>query len=168
MEYDPKTGGLKATHVGHSVIDEKNASTFFGNMKPADLERECQDLLYKWGHTAILRNEFANINFAQRPPSLDLELDGVIMDIRSITSNGYYGNALTAKNHQLGNVKKKTGLIADSVCLHFHEPSMFSEEKLINDMEWYKKHVVEVGSKQRIKHVYVVVNGADSLKVYDI
>ena len=45
---------------------------------------------------------------------------------------------------------------------------MFSEEKLVKDMEWYKKYIVEVGSKQRIKHVYVVVNGADSLKVYDI
>ena len=168
VQFDEKTGGIKATHVGHSILDDNNAQMFFDGMKPAELEMECQDLLYRWGHKAILRDENANTRIARRPPSLDLELDGVIMDIRSITQEGMYGGALTAKNHQLGNVKKKTGLIADSVCLHFHDASMFSEERLIKDMNWYKEYIVKVGSKQRIKHVYVVVNGESRLRIYDI
>jgi hypothetical protein len=168
VQFDEKTGGIKATHVGHSILDDNNAQTFFDGMKPAELEMECQDLLYRWGHKAILRDEYANIRIARRPPSLDLELDGVIMDIRSITQEGMYGGALTAKNHQLGNVKKKTGLVADSVCLHFHDASVFSEERLIKDMNWYKEYIVKVGSKQRIKHVYVVVNGESRLRIYDI
>jgi hypothetical protein len=168
VQFDEKSGGIKATHVGHSILDDNNAQTFFDGMKPAELEMECQNLLYRWGHKAILRDEYANKRIARRPPSLDLELDGVIMDIRSITQEGMYGGALTAKNHQLGNVKKKTGLVADSVCLHFHDASMFSEERLIKDMDWYKEYIVKVGSKQRIKHVYVVVNGESRLRIYDI
>ena len=168
VEFDETTGGVKATHIGHSVQDADNTETFFGNMKPADLERECQNLLFKWGHTAVLRDEFANKRRGNTPPSLDIEIDGKIMDIRSITQGGLFGNALMAKNKQLANVKKKTGIISDSVCLHFHDPNMFSEEKLLHDAEWFKQTIQNVGSTQRIKHIYVVVNGDSRLKIYDI
>lgn len=168
VEFDEKSGGMKATHIGHSVQDAYNTETFFGNMKPADLERECQNLLFKWGHTAILRDEFANKKMGETPPSLDLELDGRIMDIRSITQGGLFGYALKTKNSQLGNVKKKTGIISDCVCLHFHDPDMFSEEKLLRDATWFKKIMKERGTTQRIKHIYVVVNGENKLRIYDI
>ncbi|MBR1964839.1 MAG: minor capsid protein [Muribaculaceae bacterium] len=168
VEFDEMTGGVKATHKGHSVQDADNTETFFGNMKPADLECECQNLLFKWGHTAVLRDEFANKRLGNTPPSLDIEIDGKIMDIRSITQGGLFGNALMAKNRQLANVKKKTGIISDSVCLHFHDPNMFSEEKLLHDAEWFKQTIQNVGSTQRIKHIYVVINGASELKIYDI
>ena len=157
VKYDKKSGRVKATHIGHNKPDEG-----------IDLEQECQDLLYRWGHRAILRNEFYNMKLAHRPPSLDLELDGIIMDIRSITTAGVYGNAMSVKNNQLGRVKKKTGIISDSLCLHFHEPEKFSEEQLLHDIDWFKKHCIDVGTTQRIKHIYVVVNGADSLKIYDL
>lgn len=62
VEFNETTGGVKATHIGHNTQDSDKAETFFGNMKPADLERECQELLYQWGHSAVLRNEFANKN----------------------------------------------------------------------------------------------------------
>ena len=168
VHFDPKTGGVKATHKGHITHDDENAPTFFGNMKPTDLEKACQKFLYGWGHRAILRDEHANSKAAQRLPALDLELDGRIMDIRSITTSEYYGYALMAKNHHLGNVKKRTGLVSDCVCLYFHEKTLFSDEKMLNDIEWYKSHVIEVGSKQRIHHIYVVVRGEQQLRVYDI
>ena len=168
VEFDKSTGGVKATHIGHSVQDADNTETFFGNMKPADLERECQNLLFKWGHTAVLRDEFANKRRGNTPPSLDIEIDGKIMDIRSITDGRVYGNALIAKNKQLANVKKKTGLISNCVCLYFHEPEMFSEEKLFHDAEWFKKKIKDEKRSQRIKHIYVVVNGDSRLKIYDI
>ena len=168
VEFDETTGGVKAIHKGHNILDSTNADTFFGNMKPADLERECHNLLYQWGHSAILRNEFANKKMGQTPPSLDIEIDGKIMDIRSITDGRVYGNALMAKNKQLGNVKRKTGIISDCVCLHFHDPAMFSEEKLLRDAEWFKKAKKEQGGTQRIQHIYVVINGEKQLRIYDI
>lgn len=168
VEFDEKSGGVKATHVGHNIHDSDNVQTFFNGMKPADLERECQNLLFKWGHTTILRDEFHNNRQGNTLPSLDIEIDGKIMDIRSITSGQVYGYALFAKNSQLGNVKKKTGIISDCVCLHFHDASMFSEEKLFRDAEWFKNKTTEVETTQRIKHIYVVVNGDDQLRIYDI
>ncbi len=90
------------------------------------------------------------------------------MDIRSITGSGYYGNALMAKNKQLGNVKRKTGFEGDSVCLYFHDAVLFSQEKMINDIEWYKQNVIEMGTTQRIKHIYCVVNGANDIIKFDI
>ena len=168
VKFDEKTGGVKATHINHIDHNNEKEQRFFGNLTSSDLENECQNILYKWGHTAILQNEFAKSNREQRPPSLDLELDGIIMDIRSITERGHYGNALKAKNKQLGNVKRKTGIDSDNVCLYFHDATMFSEEKLIHDMDWYKTNIVEIGSKQRIRHVYVVVKGESRLRKYDI
>lgn len=45
---------------------------------------------------------------------------------------------------------------------------MFSEEKLFRDAEWFKNKTTEVETTQRIKHIYVVVNGDDQLRIYDI
>ena len=168
VEFDKSSGGVKATHIGHNVLDSQNADTFFGSMKPADLERECQNLLFKWGHTAVLRDEFANKKMEETPPSLDIEIDGKIMDIRSVTHHGNYGGGIMAKNKQLGNVKRKTGLISDCVCLHFHDSALFSEERLLKDIEWYKAKVIELSSTKRINHIYVVVNGEKKLRIYDI
>ena len=168
VEFDERTGGLKATHVGHTIQDSDKVEKFFDGMKPADLEFECQNLLFKWGHAAVLRDEFHNNRQGNTLPSLDIEIDDKIMDIRSITEGRVYGYALKAKNKQLGNVKRKTGVVSDCACLHFHDPNMFSEEKLLRDIEWFKISLEEEGIRQRIKHIYVVVNGENSLKIYDI
>lgn len=169
VQFNESTGAIMATHVGHNVDNNKKTELF--GMSMAQLERECQQCIFDMGHTAILRDESKhdpNGAKGDMLPALDLELDGIVMDIRSITTNGYYGNALTAKNKQLGNVKRKTGESSDSVCLYFHDSTLFDEAKLLNDMQWYKRRIVELGSKQRIKHVYVVVNGEQQLRVYDI
>lgn len=169
VQFNESTGAIMATHVGHNVDNNKKTELF--GMSMAQLERECQQCIFDMRHTAILRDESKhdpNGAKGDMLPALDLELDGIVMDIRSITTNGYYGNALTAKNKQLGNVKRKTGESSDSVCLYFHDSTLFDEAKLLNDMQWYKRRIVELGSKQRIKHVYVVVNGEQQLRVYDI
>ena len=170
VQFNESTGAIMATHIGHNKLDNDNDTKYFG-LTPHQLEKECQSCIFNMGHTAILRDESKhdpNGAKGDMLPALDLELDGVVMDIRSITTNGYYGNALTAKNKQLGNVKRKTGESSDSVCLYFHDSALFDEAKLLNDMQWYKRRIVELGSKQRIKHVYVVVNGEQQLRVYDI
>ena len=169
VHFNESTGAIMATHTGHN-IDNTPKPELFG-MSMAQLEKECQQCAFDMGHTAILKNECKhdpNGAKGDMLPALDLELDGIIMDIRSITTNGHYGNALMAKNKQLGNVKRKTGENSDSVCLYFHDSALFDEAKLLNDMQWYKRRIVELGSKQRVKHVYVVVNGEQQLHVYDI
>ena len=169
VEYNEANGGVKAIHRGHTIHNRDTDERFFGGtLTSSDLEQLCQDLLFKWGHRAILRDEGSGSRVEQRLPSLDLDLDGVIMDIRSITGSGYYGNALMAKNKQLGNVKRKTGFEGDSVCLYFHDAVLFSQEKMINDIEWYKQNVIEMGTTQRIKHIYCVVNGANDIIKFDI
>lgn len=175
VRYDEKLGGVSAEHIGHIVHHNKNEERFFHELTKngkgftsTQLERCCQSNIYRMGHKAILRNEKIYTPDGKQLPALDLNIDGKIMDIASITTAEKYGGIILSKNRQLGNVKLKTGLASDSLCLYFHKPDSFSESQLLNDIEWYRKRVVEVGSHQRIKHIYVVVNKSNELKVYDI
>lgn len=168
VKFDPKSGGVKATHRGHTQHTSAKERTYFDGLTGNDLERQCQDQLFRTGHTAILRDESQKDSNGNYLPSLDLELDGRLIDIRSITVGTYYGNALMAKNKQLGNINKKTKIKADSLLLYFHDSTLFSEERLLKDIKWYQNHVIEVGSKQRIKHLYVVVDGVSKLRTYDL
>lgn len=174
VEYDDKNGGVKAEHVGH-IDHEKEDARFFKDMTKdgngltsTQLERYCQDNLFRSGHKAILRNERNYDINGNQLPSLDLELDSIIMDIACITTAEKYGNILMSKNRQLGNVKKKIGMECDSVCLYFHDANSFSENQLKNDTDWFKKRIIEVGSKQRINHIYVVINGKKDVMIYDL
>lgn len=165
VQFNTDTYGMKATHKGHAV--HTNEQTRYFGLSPNELELACQDNIFRMGHRAILRDESQKRN-GNYLPALDLELDGIIMDIRSITAGEHYGNAIMAKHRQLRNVKHKTGLETDALCLYFHLPEMFSEQKLQHDIEWYKRTLQQYEAKQRIHHIYVVVNGAEDIKHYDL
>ena len=174
VEYDAKSGGIKAEHIGHIVHEEKE-ERFFKEMTEdgkgltsTQLERCCQDNIFRSGHKAILRNEKIYNSNGDQLPAVDLELDDKIMDIASITTAEKYGNRLMSKNRQLGNVKKQTGMECDSVCLYFHNADSFSEQRLKKDIDWYRQHIVEAGSHQRINHIYVVINKKEELLVFDL
>lgn len=174
VQYDEATGGVRAEHKGHIVHDKKEERFFKELTKngkgltSTQLERYCQSNIFGMGHSAILQNEKTYKPDGTQLPALDLNLDGKLMDIASITTAKRYGNALMAKNRQIGNVKRQTGVESDSVCLYFHNPNSFSEPQLLNDIEWYKQRIVDVGCHQRIRHIYVVVNKSKELKIYDI
>ena len=169
VQFDERTGGLKATHIGHNEHHENDRTRYFGNLTKEDLENECQDWLFKWGHKAILRNEQKLQPDGNPASSLDLELDGEIMDIASITEfNGMYGYRFMNKNNQIYRAREQSGDISDSLCLYFHDPSMFHEEQLIHDMQWYKDYAPTCGSEQRIHHLYVVVRGENDVRKYEI
>ena len=176
VKFNWTTGGLKATHKGHISHDSDKEERFFKELtkdgkglSSTQLEKFCQDNLFRMGHRVYLRDESQKDMDGKILPALDIELDGKAMDIRSITSANNYGRSLCVKNSQLGRIKKKTGYAGDSVCLYFHNPAMFfSNDKLINDAEWYKNYIVECGSTQRIKHIYVVINGEKKLIRHDI
>ena len=165
VEFDERTGGVKATHEGHN--EHPNDQTRYFGLSPYQLEKACQDEIFRMGHQAILRNEGIEIERGKTASSLDLELDGVIMDIASHTTAEMYGGMLMGKNSQIRRAREQSGDISDSVCLYFHD-GIFSEERLKNDIEWYKDFVVDCGSVQRIHHVYVVVRGESDIRKYDI
>ena len=169
VEFDEKTGGVKATHKGHNGHDPNDLTRYFENLTKEDLENECQEILFKWGHKAILRNEQIFQANGNQASCLDLELDGVIMDIASITEfNGMYGSRLMNKNNQISRARLQSGDISDSLCLYFHDATMFHEQQLISDIEWYKEFAPSCGSEQRIHHVYVVIRGGVDVIKYDI
>ena len=158
---------MKAIHKGHIIHSSDKEETFFEKLTSTDLEKECQNTLFKMGHKTILRDESKKDADGNQLPSLDLQLDDKIMDIRSITTKNC-GSALLSKNRQLGNVKYKTGIESDSVCLYFHEGTLFSEDKLLNDIRWFKEKLYEHGNKQIIEKVYVVIKDAEEILIYDI
>lgn len=161
-------GGMKAIHNGHIVHSAKKEEKFFKEqLTSTQLEQECQDVLFRLGHKAILRDESQKDADGKVLPSLDMELDDKIMDIRSITT-GRCGYALLKKNKQLGNVKFKSETESDSVCLYFHESTTFSKEMLLKDIKWYKETLQSNGAKQRIKNVYIVTKDAEEILIYEI
>lgn len=171
VRYDRKSGGVRATHVGHN--DDTGRREFFGGtMSGADLERECVEQLFTTGHKVILCDESKERAPGQRYRSLDLELDGQMMDIRSITGKGWYWRAILKKNGQLRdyNARPDVDVPAQALCLYFHKASMFSEENLRHSINRYKyfydnsgNHVIPL-----IKHIYVVIKGSKDILHYEV
>lgn len=140
VEFDVNSGAYKATHRDH--IHHKE-------------EDECQLVLYGLGHSAVLLGEGDKGADGNYLPALDLELDGVKMDIRTITetNENTIRNGLNAKDRQIVRFYNKTGETSDSVCLYFRDSSAYSDERVMAGIESFcaKK-------ERRIKNVYCVVN----------
>lgn len=169
VSFDKHTGALKATHIGHnSEVDD--GKRYWG-LTSGQLEKSCQDELYRMKHSAILCDESKAVN-GDILPSLDLNLDGELMDIRSITTNGYYGAAILSKNKQLGKFNRRTDIDtkSESLCLYFHDKSLYSEKKMMKSINYYKFFRKNDGSliSRRIKRIYCVVNGEDDIIIFDI
>lgn len=165
VQFNESTGAIMATHAGH--LDDKPQRNRFG-LTAFEMEKQCQQQAFRMRKSAILRDESRKDDSGNTLPALDLELDGVVMDIASVTDTTLYGSILCGKNKQLGRVKRKTGLVSDSLCLFFYDSRMFSHDVMLQQIEWYKQKIVEYGSKQRIKHIYCIVNGESEIKVYDL
>lgn len=172
VQFDKKTGGLMATHVGHVTHEAVKEEKFFG-LTSTQLEKECQKQIFKMGHKAILCDESKMDEAKNRLSALDLSIDNIIMDIRSITGNRkHFGGSLTGKNKQLARYNNRTDIEepADSLCLYFHDPLMFSEEKIKKSLNYYRHYRKNDGEllTKNIRHLYVVVRGDSKLRIYDI
>lgn len=99
-------------------------------MSGGDLEQECAEQLFKLGHKVILCDESKEFKPGEKASALDLKLDGKMMDIKSITGNGWYWRPLVKKNEQLYkyNLRPDVTTPAEALCLYFHKPSMFNEK----------------------------------------
>lgn len=171
VQFDKKTGGVKATHRGHITHDGPKAQRFFEGLTSTDLERECQEQLFKLGHRAVFCDESKRIR-GNRLPALDLILDDKLMDIRSVTGRGWYSNIFVTKNDQLRRFNARTDITdkADSLCLYFHDPALFDEEKMrksINFFRFYRNNKGELLNKH-LKHIHCVIKGREEVLVFDI
>lgn len=168
-KYNPKTGGLMATHKEHIVHTEKE-ELFFGDMTTTMLEKECQKELYRLGHKAILEKELEHDINGNRLTSLDLTFDNERVDIASITQNGYYGWQMYNKNKQVErwNARPDVSTNAESFILYFHDPTMFSEEKMQQSIPFFHDKLTENGREQHIKRVHCVIKGSNEIKTYSL
>lgn len=125
-----ENNAFKAIHVSHKE-HPKDKKTYFGseNITGDMLEKEFVNEAFRDGRQVIMRKERDNAT------DLDMILDSNVMDLASITDEGYNGvfySALRRKNHQLRKFNDINKTDYNSVCLYFHDASMFSE-KILND-----------------------------------
>lgn len=159
VEFDEKTGGLKATHVSHN--EKSNGAFYFGEEKLTGLalEKECQDEVFKFGKTCILLPEGEKGKDGNELPAIDSFMFGRLVEIRSITSDSEsYRNAICKKNKQIHDYNNTHETNADSLCLYFHDPKMYDPGKVFKG---YRKTYTQ-GEKTYeniVKHIYCVVKG---------
>ena len=163
VKYDSLTGGVCAIHIGHNTISNNSEVVRWG-MTGADLENELIKLLFQNGHMAILCDE-SKKKGGNTLPALDLQLDGVMMDIRSITKQKrHYGSALRDKNRQLAryNARSDVHIPADTVCLYFHDGSMYHPGRITGGIKWMKKQTSNVNLREV---VCVLRNEDDTIEI---
>ena len=154
VEFDPKTGALKATHVGHNG----------GSDDGFKLEKKLVDSLYACGHSVILCDEQKKGKNGQILASLDMILDGVRMDIRSITKNkAHYGSAIRSKNNQLTRYNRRTDVhkAADTICMYFDDPTMFAPKKIRDGYEYMKS---KTSGDIHVHRIICFINSAKGLE----
>ena len=181
VDFDTNTGAVKAWHKDHKNGDPRPYLTHLtangSGFKSLELEKFCVEQLFKMGNSVIGLPE--GLPKPCRPgetltfyTALDILLNGVRMEIRSITKNkGYYYWPLLQKNEQLKKWNDENpNDPADSVMLYFHDPAMFSRLKVkdgithyLNKGELYKRSI-----HNYIKHVYCVVSGVMRIYKFDV
>ena len=155
VEFNPENGALKATHLGHNT----------GNDTGFLLEKKLVDALFKCGHSIILCDEQKKGKDGNRLSSLDMILDGVRMDIKSITKNkAHYGAALRQKNKQVAKYNARTDVHknADTLCIYFDDPTMFAPEKISRGYEY----MVEKTTREiQLKHIVCIINSTKGMEI---
>lgn len=167
--FDIERGGFRAKHILHKTSGNKE--TYFDGLTSSKLEDNCVNILYKKGNAVVLHSEKEKDEAGNTKSALDMSLNETRMDIRSITSdNETYVNALSAKNKQLSKYNAHAEEKCDTVCLYFHDPSMYSREKILESIKDYHEMFADGKAIRKkydklIKQIYVVVNTPDGGEV---
>lgn len=172
VRFDKKSGGVTATHVGHNTNTGKK-EFFNKTMSGADLERECVEQLFRHGHKVVLCDESKELKAGEKAPAIDMQLDGVMMDIRSVTGKSkWFHHPLLTKNSQLKayNARPDVKEPADAVCLYVHDPEVFDENMMRKSIKRYKFYRKNNGMPVTpvIRWVYVVLNGEPGILKYKV
>lgn len=166
VEFNPVTGALKATHVGHKEHPNDKVRHFEEGLTGDDLEDEFMNLAFNSEHSVIFNNESKVGKNGNQLSSLDMTFDGVVMDIKSITKlKDFYGNAIKAKNEQLlrYNIREDVKIKSDTICLYFHDSSMYSPERIIEGVEWVKQNPLT--TEIAVKTIICALKDGNGLKI---
>ena len=151
VAFDWNTNGLKAWHKDHKTHpnDTKTYNINGEILKADDLEQRFFDRAFKNGHKVIFKKEDNNLT------DLDMYFDDVLMDLASITKDATtFKNPIKRKQLQINDYKALYGTDVDAICLYFHKPEWFSEQKIKDVIEKLKSY----GMTITIKKVYVILN----------
>ena len=131
VKFNPKNGGLKATHVEHETHNN-DKTLYFGKFKPNDLELMAQNILYNNGYSCILESEMIFNSMGIQQVSLDTTTNSERMDIKSITKNGKntLKNAIRDKKAQITKFNENNDTDYHSLILYFHDKDMFNEQSV--------------------------------------
>lgn len=167
VEYNEGTGAVRATHRGHAK-HRNDKKKYFGGLTGDDLEDILMNLLFNNGHSVVFCDESKKDKEGNVLSSLDMLLNSVRMDIKTITSKNKigYGSALLAKNKQLIRFNGRTDIKekSDTVCLFFYDPNYYGKKKIQNGIQYLKKKSSDI----RLKHVVCVLNiGHGKIKVFE-
>ena len=163
VAFNSKSGGMKATSRKHAKPRRGEPKYFDNKYSGKELEKIAQKQLFDNGHSCILLPEkLINEDGNAILSSIDAIIDGVYMDIKSVTkipdnakSMGYK-NIFKGANEQIIDSNTK----CDSVLLFFYDDKMFTES-------WIKTGLERLSFFQtvHIKYVYVLIEG--KLTKYD-
>lgn len=109
-----------------------------------ELEDEVIDTIFHLGHSVIARAEGTIREIVDGKvyhyTELDTIMDGRLADIKSITGNrDSYHYALKKKNRLLKYFNEQHKEQADTVILYFHDPKMYSEDRIHASIDNLKK-----------------------------
>lgn len=174
VQYNPENGGLKARHKDHKKTNEKEEIVSNGKTGK-EIEIDCQEELYRLGHTAILLGENENIG-GKTATCLDAIIDGVIMDIKSFKdTTDKVGNTLLQKNKQIMNYNRKRDVSIGEkrpLCLFFNSKERFQAFDLGNDISWYLDNLNKNNNNRdeinAISKVICVVKGDKTVHEYNV
>jgi hypothetical protein len=157
--FNPNNGGLKATHKGHKKNNPKE-ETYFGGLTSIDLEKKCQDVLYKNGYSCILENENIRGANGKLVSALDSITNEIAMDVKSATKNALnYRNMLIDKNNQLEKYNSRADVDkSNSVILYFHDPSFYDRQKVDSGFAAICNIISAKGKTNHIQEILCVVS----------
>lgn len=164
--YDPKSGGVLASERGEIVDSPK---TPYGRK----LEQRCEEQLFKDGHTVIVLREQEKDKEDNPLASLDMILDGEIMDVASITKESKnYGTQIKAKSIQLNKYLERNDADkkAHSLCLYFDNPKLFDKNKVFAGVNFVSRNLGKEGfpNESKITNIICVVRGEKEIKRYEV
>lgn len=160
--------GVEATHVNHGHDKPQEKYRFFDGLFDSDyLEKEMQRLACNAGHSAILREEGRQISKGITAAAFDLELDGRIMDIASVTTlRDYYDWQIYNKNKQVFRYLKQGGKEpTNTVCVFFHDSSYYADYKIRKGYKIAIKRCEERNEKVYIKNVVCAIKTESGLQL---
>ena len=172
IEYNEENGGLKAESIHHNNTEKgekffKEENGGIGYSGP-QLEKFCQDELFRTGHSCILMGENIPKGDGTFLTALDAIIDDKRMDIKSVTENSTsYRNQITSKNKQLVKWREQTNNESDiSLCLYFHKPEYFSMDKIILTKAQLKPKMRDKGFV--VRELYCVIRGEKNIYIFDL